>query len=98
MKTLKNTQTDIPKQEGDGNATFAELAMSALNQAPAQGFSPDEMRIRMRVLDVLQKGGETIELEDAHAAKLIEAASQVQWKFMHKDLVAFHDAVDELKF
>lgn len=97
MKSLKNTTTSIV--ENGKSLTFADLAKACVNRSSAGYFLPQEMRVRMKVLEVLEEAPENAEigLEDAYAAKLVECAEQMVWPGMHKDILAFHDAVDELK-
>lgn len=101
MKTFINTKTEITKLNEEGtkvNLGFADLASMVLNSAPQGGWTTDEMRKRIKVMDKMDKVelGQSIELEDAEFEKILEC-SNIKWKFMHKDVIAFEDYLLKLK-
>lgn len=101
MKTFINTKTGITKTDDRGNKVnigFAGIANMALNSPPQGGWSTDEMRKRIKVMDKLENAeiGDSIELEDAEFEKILEC-SQIKWKFFHKDIIAFEDYLLKLK-
>jgi len=97
MKVLNATQTDLKETDAaEGTMTYLDLAKICLNAPPERGFTPDEMRARMRVLDALdaaqgQDAGCLI-LEDADAVKLQSCVQAMRWPRMHRQLVEFLDA------
>jgi hypothetical protein len=100
MKTFVNTKTEITQTDEKKNKTnlgFADLSLIALNTPPQGGWTPDDMRKRLKVMSKLedQKLGAKIKLEDAEFAELF-ACKDVRWKFMHKDVVAFDDYLIDL--
>jgi hypothetical protein len=101
MKTFINTKTEITKGDEQGNTTnlgYADLGAIALNTAPQGGWTPADMRKRLKVIAKLedQEFDAKIELEDAEFDTLYQN-KDVRWKFMHKDVVAFDDYLEELK-
>ena len=100
MKTFLNKKTEITQiddKEKKTNLGYADLAAIALNTAPQGGWTPDDMRKRIKVMSKLekQKLGAKIKLEDAEFNTLFDN-KDVRWKFMHKDVVSFDDYLIEL--
>ena len=97
MKTFINKKTEITF-EGKPSG-FANLAMIALNTPPQGGWTTDEMRKRIKVLTKLDKQEleAKIELEDAEFDTIHDCTKVLKWQFMHKDIVAFEDYLDEIK-
>lgn len=96
MKTIKNKVTEIDKGEGV-KMKYSELAESCVNHPPQGGYSVTEMKDRLNLLGKLDHDKEVIKLEDAEADKLVECVKAMPWGRMHKDIVAFSDAVDKMK-
>jgi len=100
MKTFKNQQTEITVPiagtKEKTTMTYANLTQLVLNIPPQGGWTKDEMKIRIKIEDKLEKvkEGETIELEDAEMQKVIECSEQ-PWQFKHKDLVKYLDDIEE---
>lgn len=96
MKILKNKVTEIKKPDGDG-MKFSELAESCVNHPPKAGYTVTEMKERLNIVGKLDHEKDTIELEDAEAAKLIECVTVMPWAMMHKEIVEFSEAVNKMK-
>jgi len=101
MKTFINTKTEITRKDEKDNIKhlgYADLASMALNTPPENGWTPDDMRKRLKVLVKLEnkKLGAEIQLEDAEFEELFRNKN-VRWKFLHKDVVAFDDYLIELQ-
>jgi ABC-type molybdate transport system ATPase subunit len=96
MKTFENQQTSITAPVQGTNEvkemTYANLAQLILNVPPQGGWTKDEMRIRIKIEDKLEKlkAGEKIELEDAEMQKIVDCSDQ-PWQFKHKDLLRYLD-------
>jgi len=101
MKTLQNKVLEDIKDGAGKPQTYAVLAKACLQEPPKNnsgqsiGFSPDEMRSRNRIQDVLDISKDKIELEDADAAKLKQCVEKMSWAKMDKCLVTFTDDVIE---
>jgi hypothetical protein len=99
MKTFKNQQTSITiGVEGTKEVkkmTYADLASLTLNIPPHEGWTKDEMKIRIKIESKLEKldVDESVELEDAEFAKVLEGSNQ-PWQFKHKDLIAYMDDLE----
>lgn len=103
MKTFINKKTEIT-QAATATATektimgYANLAIVGLNTAPQGGWTPAEMSERLKViakLDAAELDAEVL-LEDAEF-NLLVACSNIKWQFMHKDVVAFAEYLEEVK-
>jgi hypothetical protein len=94
MKTFTNQQTDISiGVEGTTEKkkmTYANLAKLTLDIPPQGGWTKDEMKIRIKVEDKLEKlkVDEKIELEDAEFEKILTLSNQ-PWQFKHKSILAY---------
>jgi hypothetical protein len=99
MKTFINKKTDITmSQEDPTKLGYSNLAIIGLNTPPQGGWTPDEMRQRIKVIAKLDDKdiGAKIKLEDAEFDLVVKCAN-IKWQFMHKDVVAFDDYLSELK-
>jgi len=96
MKTLKNKATEIEKTEGE-KMKFSNFIESCLNHRPKEGFSVTEMKTRLDIMCKLDHDKESIKFEDAEATKIIECVKVMPWGAMHKDIVAFSEAVEKMK-
>ena len=100
MKTFKNQQTKITAPIAGTKElitmTYVHLSQLILNIPPQGGWTKDEMKVRIKIEDKLEKleVGKTVELEDAEMAKLVECSTQ-PWQFKHKDLLKYLDDLEE---
>ncbi len=98
MKSLEVKQTELKiEAESTELANYLDLAMLAINVPPERGFTPEEMRTRIRILDVLESAKtqqvEEVRLEDADAAKLQDCVRAMRWPKMHRQILGFVDDV-----
>lgn len=100
MKTLKNKETkivdDASKGDGAKKLMYIDLITVCVNQIPQGGFTPSEMKARMRLLDQISGVKEEIALEDSDVNKLKEIVASSRWTAMHPDLVQFITDVENL--
>ena len=108
MKQFKNkvTEINIPdvvksteKELVTKPATFADLALICVQAPKEGGFGVEEMRKRFRIIDALEKVGETatVKLEDQDASLLKEICLEFKWSNMHRDIIDFIDAMGNLQ-
>lgn len=81
---------------GDQDVKYAELIKNCLNFAPKEGLDAENMRRRIRVMDVLDKSTDTLELEDADAETLKSVVSLMPWAVLSRDLLEMLDAIKAL--
>ena len=91
MKSLDNKSITA----GDKEIKYSELLKTCLNVVPKEGFTPSEMRTRLRILDILEKANGTIELEDADSQLTKKLVADMRWIVLSKDIVAFTEEVEK---
>jgi len=96
MKKFENKTTGIQKSmKADDCMTFAEIGIECINNTPEGGFTPDEMRSRLRVIDNLKSAETEIQIEDADFEKLKQCVNSMKWAVMDQDIVDFTDLINE---
>lgn len=85
----------LKSDEAGGQPTSA-LVTYCIGQVPPGGFTPTEMRSRIRVLDALEAADEWLALEDADATVLKNCVNASKWQVIHVGILAFTDAVNDL--
>jgi hypothetical protein len=94
MKVLKNKTTDL---NGDGGKmTYADLIEMVFNAPVPGGCPPPDMRKDMRVLDVIEKGGDEFCFEDEDAKRLQGIVEGFRFGIRRRDFVAFADDVRDM--
>lgn len=91
MKVIENRQIEFSDVQN-----YAGLIRVCVS-VPGQGIDLDAMRKRLRVLDALEKAGDTIEIEDADLKTVQECVKQMKWSVVHRDIVEFGDYIGGLK-
>lgn len=100
MKTITNKECAGALDEKGKCLTYAQMGVNCLQSPDINhngqnaGFTPEEMRARIRVQDILEKGGKTIELEDADATKLLQCIKATKWVRVDKDILQFIDDME----
>ena len=82
---------------GQNDTDYKELIKSCLERTPQGGFSIDQIRNRIRVLDKLKGAKVNLKLEDAEYSTLVDAVKNMRWALPHAYIVQFHDAVMNAK-
>lgn len=92
-----------PEGERPGEAAWRDLIREVVNTPSVHpqtgapmGFTPEEMRKRLRVLNVLEglpAEAEALELEDADFGVVARALDDVRWLRPSQWVMDFHDAV-----
>lgn len=92
MKSLALPVLKIQEQE----VKTSDLLKNCLNAPPQGGLTPEDMRKRIKVLDVLEASTDTLELEDADAETLKACVGEMRWTLINKDILHLCDAVKAL--
>lgn len=92
MKTVENKKLEIPGDIKD----YFDLIKICMNQPPQGGYNADEMRKRLRVLNVIDKEKESMELEDADVACTQQCVKEMRWNFLHQDILNFVEYISGL--
>ena len=100
MKTLQNKAIDIPQYRKDSDQEhndYGDLLRYLLSVKTGPGFSVMEMRIRLRLLEITEKGGETFNFEDQDAKDLQKIAEEGEkfkvWAVMGQDIINLMDDI-----
>lgn len=100
----KPLQINISDEKLEGKPAYSDLIKVCLNDRPQQGFSIEEMRKRIKVLDVIEDAIEkaevdrsevSFEFEDDQAALIHQCVKQMKWFQLNKEIVEFVDHVTE---
>ena len=96
MKTIENKITNL--MAGEHKLTYVDLIRICVN-TKVDGFSTDEMRKRIRILDKLDipSPDGNINFEDADFETLKLCIKKMRWDVIHKDIIAFEDYINNLK-
>lgn len=99
MKQLQNRRVEFTARGEAIEATYVAFARSCLDNPPQGGFTLDEQRKRLRVLDALDGVAEdgVVVLEDGDAEKLQECVKAMRWAMMAKPILEFAEAVADMK-
>lgn len=93
MKKLENKKIDI----GDGLKSYVDLVRVVANFVPPrEGVTPEQMKLRFRLLDAIKGADKEIVFEDADATLLNQLTQNLPWAIVHRDIVEFSDAVSKL--
>lgn len=96
MFTIKNKQTSITVEDNK-LADYAFLLKQCVSQVnPQQGVTVTEMAKAIRLLDVIEKGGKTLKVEDADFVLLKEKVESMQWSVINRDIAEFGEYITGL--
>ena len=98
MKRLENKSFSIKSPNGQEiPVNYFDLARQSVNNPPQQGFTPKDMRDRMRILVVLDNAKEDVaNIEDADVEVLKKCVNEMRWAILSQGIVDFCDKVDKL--
>jgi len=96
MKIIDNVTTTIPNGE-DKFLDYTTLISLCINQQSEKWYTIDEMKKRIRILDILEKSDKKIELEDADFEKVKELVNTMPWAVIKKDIVTFVEYINNQK-
>lgn len=86
MRTIKN--------DSFNGTDYKELIKISINNVPNEGFTVDEMRKRIRILDSMDKQGD-MEFEDADFEIVKQCVNEQRWIKLDKDILTFVDAINK---
>ena len=105
MKTFTNKRLTLNTDAPEGSplppgtpGSYADLAVLAVKNPPQGGLGPDDMRKRIRILDLVENTeiDQDIEIEDADAETLKTCVSEMRWAILDRGIMEFCDAVEAL--
>lgn len=94
MKTLIDKETTI--KIGDELMKYSDLLKLCLETASSQGTNVGDMRMRIKLLDKLEKieDGKMI-FEDTEFDRIKSIYASFTWRIVHKDLVNLEDELNK---
>lgn len=97
MKTIKFPEITFRGME-DKDVIY-ELTKIRLNAPPKQGFNPEQMRKRIKILGIVseRETHDTIELEDADYEVLKNCVNGDGWGVLDEDVLKYIDAINDAK-
>jgi hypothetical protein len=85
------------KADKDRNLSTLDLIKSVLEQRPPDGFTVDEMRKRIKILDKIEASGEgstVIEFDDQEFALISQLTKTFKWGLLDKFIIEFADSLN----
>lgn len=95
MKVIENKKTELVKNDTE-KLKYSDLIMLCVRVAPQGGFSLEQMRPRLKIIEVCEAGKAKLEMEDAEFAVVKQACAAMKWAAMDKDIVDFADYIQSL--
>ncbi len=92
MKTVENRKLSIQ----GGIEKYSDLITICMRNPPQGGYDVEEMRKRIKVMDTLDKGGKTLEFEDADFECVKQCVKNMRWASIHKEILEFVDYISGL--
>ncbi len=94
MIIIENKVAALPTE-----TNYAQLIKACVNVPPKEGFTVDEMRKRIRLIDATENIGDnkSFEVEDADIEVLKPCVKAMRWIILHKDLIEFVDYIMALE-
>ena len=93
MKTVENKKLTI-----SGNIEkYSDLILACLKNPPQGGYDVTEMRKRIKAMDIIEKGGETLEFEDADFDCIKRCVNSMRWGSVHREIIEFVDYISGLQ-
>ena len=100
MKSITNRSVVlVTKEDGtEDKATIGDLIKAVCRQTPEGGFTIEDVRARMRVVDAVDlaiKSDKAINLEDADHATLLACVQQMRWGILSKGIIEFNELIEK---
>lgn len=96
MKKLELKKVDFFKNEEGESVNYSALIRVCLNNVPEGGYTVQEMRDRMDILNKAEKANGSLDLEDSETKKLKSCVKAMKWSLMNKEIVQFCDDVEAM--
>ena len=95
MKKIANKRTEVSDGQ-DNKATYADFVKACANNQIQQGFSVQDIRDRLRIVEAVEKADGEIKLEDADFENLKQYVQNMRWAIVHPDILEFCDYITGL--
>jgi len=94
MKSLELKKVTLGSAD---EITYGKIVADVLNTPPQGGFDAQQMRLRLKILDKLEKADGVLLLEDTEAKELQSATKIMKWIRLHSDIMQFVDDVEAMQ-
>lgn len=74
--------------------SYNNLIKLCLDKMPNGGFTPQEMRLRINIINKMKD--ESFELEDAEYVKLNECVKQMTWGMLDEGILEFVEYIESI--
>ncbi|MHA2009944.1 MAG: hypothetical protein ACW980_21735 [Promethearchaeota archaeon] len=97
MKQFKNKETEmkgVDESKNLYNLCYSDILKQAINQAPQGGYTPEDMAVRFKLMNLLDKvkPGANVDVEDSDMIKLKSIASEFRGFYsVSKDANDFYE-------
>ena len=104
MRTVQNKKLKAMSEAVKVEKLYSHLIIAAMNEPVAgqggapSGFSPEEMRERINIIDKIEnaKLDDEVDFEDAEFIKLQACVARVKWLKVDKEILEFTDYIKDL--
>lgn len=94
---LKDIKTVIEIDANETKMWFSDFMILCVNTPPEGGFDGNTMRTRLSIIDSIEEGKQkTMKFSNDHVHAIKQAVEQFKWVQLHKDILAFIDAVEKM--
>jgi hypothetical protein len=96
--TLKNITTTNQISKQTIEFSYKDLIYTCLNIPIKDAFTIDEMRKKIRILELLEKSTDIIEVEDTDFLIIKESINSMdgKWTMLTKDIIDFVDYINSI--
>lgn len=97
MITIKNETTKLQKTDKveDGTLTYGDLIMLCVNKQEQGGVTVEQMKKNFRISDVIEKGGDKFDFEDADFELVKQKVNAMSYPISHKDIIKFSEEINK---
>lgn len=88
MKTIK-----FPTEVAQDSKTLLKVVVSNHKE----GFTIDQVRVGIKILDKIEAAEDEVVLEDAEYAFAVQQINSTKWKIISQDIIDFVDTVTNAK-
>ncbi len=85
MQTILNFSFEIKGEQFD----YKKLILECLNATPEGGFDYKELKLRMRIENVVNSRGEQMDFEDADYRELRRVVLSMRWNLRNDNILKF---------
>lgn len=96
MKTIELKKVTVLKQTAPTEVNYSEWIKTAINVPPQHGFTVDDIRWRIKVVELIEKAHDDVSIEDAEFDKVKKCINDMKWNIVDEEIVIFIDYINSL--